>query len=292
MKKSYIYLILLFSALSWSSLFIFIKLLNGINSYNIAFFRFAFGLICFLPIYLLIKKKNKIKAFSRNFFIVVILVAFNGICTFLVILANKYANASINTVFFSLNPLFVALLAPVLIKEKNRLLNYLGIILALIGVILIVTEGGKIINFWQIKTFYSLLLGLGDGILIGVSTNYIKKYINLYNPWTIAYYSMWVNTVILLVFTLIVGGYHDLYLYSLKQWLWLFLLGALPTGFAFATFYYGVQIIGATKAAAFKLLMPFFGVILAVLLLKELLSWYIIVGGLITISGLYLTQKK
>lgn len=286
------YLILIISALSWSTLFIFVKLLNGVDSFNIAFFRFAFGLICFLPIYFFIKKKNKIQIFSKDFFIIILLVSFNGICTFLVILANKYANASINTVFFSLNPLFVAFFSPWLVKEKNKPLNYIGIIVALIGVILIVTEGGKIMNFWQIKTFYSLLLGLCDGILIGISTNYIKKYVNIYSPWAITYFSMFVNSILLCSLIFITGAYNEIATYSFIQWLWFFLLGALPTAFAFSTFYYGVNIIGATKAAVFKLLMPFFGVILAILLLKEPLSWYIIIGGLITISGLYLTQKK
>jgi drug/metabolite transporter (DMT)-like permease len=42
----------------------------------------------------------------------------------------------------------------------------------------------------------------------------------------------------------------------------------------------------------FNLLVPFFGISISILLLDEIPSWHVIVGGLITLGGIAVTQVK
>ena len=67
-------------------------------------------------------------------------------------------------------------------------------------------------------------------------------------------------------------------------------LGLLGTAVGFVWFYEGVKALGAARASVFTNLVPVFGVTLGVLLLGEPLLASMIVGGLVTLAGVSLTN--
>jgi drug/metabolite transporter (DMT)-like permease len=69
-------------------------------------------------------------------------------------------------------------------------------------------------------------------------------------------------------------------------------LGLLGTAVSFVWFYEGVKALGATRASVFTNLVPVFGVTLAVLLLDEPLLASMIIGGLVTLAGVSLTNTE
>ncbi|MFH2104843.1 MAG: EamA family transporter, partial [Parcubacteria group bacterium] len=212
--------------------------------------------------------------------------------TILNVLAPKYSNAPVASILINSNPLFIALLAPVLIKEKNRILNYIGAVIAFAGVILVMTEGGQLSKFLSSQYLLGYILAITSAFFIGLSTIYFKKYLQLYGSWAITFYVFLVGTISLTIINVFFGNLGQLLNISSLSWLWLILFGIICTAFPFVAFNYGVEKIGPTKAGIFKLLIPVFAVVLAVVLLNEPLTWYILVGGGVTISGLTLVQVK
>ncbi|GIL03994.1 MAG: DMT family transporter [Burkholderiaceae bacterium] len=67
-------------------------------------------------------------------------------------------------------------------------------------------------------------------------------------------------------------------------------MGLFGTAVAFVWFYEGVKSLGAARAAVFTNLVPVFGVTLAVLVLGEPLLVSMVVGGLVTMAGVSLTN--
>ena len=63
------------------------------------------------------------------------------------------------------------------------------------------------------------------------------------------------------------------------------------TVLAFVFFYEGVSRIGASRATAFALLVPIFGVLGSVLVLGESIGAGTVVGGVAILAGLWLVQK-
>jgi len=63
------------------------------------------------------------------------------------------------------------------------------------------------------------------------------------------------------------------------------------TVLAFVLFYEGVSRIGPSRATAFALLVPIFGVLGSVLVLGESIGAGTIVGGVAILGGLWLVQK-
>jgi len=208
------------------------------------------------------------------------------------VLAIKHANASVASILINANPLFIALLAPILIKEKNRIVNYLGAVIAFGGVILVMTEGGHISKFLSSQFLYGYIFALVSAFSIGLSTIYLKKYLRLYGSWAISFYVFLIGAITLTIVNVLFGNLGQLFSISSLNWLWLILFGLVCTTFPFVVFNFGVEKIGPTKAGVFKLLIPVFAVVLAVLLLNEPLTWYIVVGGAVTIGGLALVQVK
>jgi drug/metabolite transporter (DMT)-like permease len=284
---------LFFSPLAWSTLYLFIKLCDNVNAINIAFIRFLFAGIILCPFYFLYRSKNKIKFFSYDFFILFILIILNGVFSSLfLILCTKYSTASIGSILINSNPIFIAILAPFLIKEKNKMINYIGIIVAFTGVIFIVSEGGNFSNLLHSNSFFGYIFGILGALSVAFSIVYLKKYFQKYNTWTITFYIFLISAIIIGVINLLFNDYQQLFSLPAINWLWLFLIGTISTAFAFSAFNYGVSVIGATKASVFKLFIPVFTVILAIIFLHENMTWYIIIGGIMTIFGLYLVQKN
>ncbi len=68
-------------------------------------------------------------------------------------------------------------------------------------------------------------------------------------------------------------------------------LGLFGTAIAFVWFYEAVKAVGAARAAVFTNLVPVFGVTLAVLVLGEPLLASMVVGGIVTLIGVSLTNR-
>lgn len=69
-------------------------------------------------------------------------------------------------------------------------------------------------------------------------------------------------------------------------------MGLFGTALAFVWFYEGVKQIGAARATVFGNLVPMFGVSLAVLVLGEPLLASMVIGGLVTLGGVSLTNLE
>ena len=74
-------------------------------------------------------------------------------------------------------------------------------------------------------------------------------------------------------------------------WLNITYLAMFGTVLAFVWFYKGVHALGAARAAQFINLVPVSGVCLGVLLLDEPVTTPLLVGGVLVIFGLWLTNR-
>ena len=69
-------------------------------------------------------------------------------------------------------------------------------------------------------------------------------------------------------------------------------LALIGTIFSTTIFWYATQKIGAHKASSYIYLVPFFAVIIAVIILSEPIILNNLIGGLLAMTGVYLLNKK
>ena len=105
------------------------------------------------------------------------------------------------------------------------------------------------------------------------------------------YASIW--GLMLLIGALLINPSHV----EFNQLSWLSLgsiiyLGAFGTVVCFVWYYQGVKAIGPARTAIFTNLVPVFGVLLATILLNEQLLVSMLLGGILVIAGVAITNRS
>lgn len=212
----------------------------------------------------------------------------------------EYTSVTNSVVIVSTSPIWVALLAPIFLKEKLTKTIMIGIILTLIG--------GTIIGFsescaWDggIRCASLAESGLGEGSL--------GNFLALAGAWTVAGYLMigrrlrakmslisyiflvyGMAAVVLLVMVLISG--NTLFGYSPIIYLWLLLMAIFPQLIGHSTYNWALRYLPVALVAVTTLGEPIGSSILAFIILKETPSILQIVGGVLILAGIYVTSRN
>ena len=79
--------------------------------------------------------------------------------------------------------------------------------------------------------------------------------------------------------------------FSTINWLQVFYLGAITSGVGYALWYYVLGKMDASKVSVFNNIQPILTAIFAFILFGTNVTAYFVVGGVLVIAGVYLTQK-
>ncbi|KAA0257400.1 DMT family transporter [Deferribacter autotrophicus] len=283
-----IYLKLVLSTIFWGASFTAGKVAVAyLSIFSVAFFRFFISSIIFLIII-----KRNIPHFNKNNFFVCFIGGFTGIFLYNIFFLKGLGltEASKASIIVAINPAITALITNLFLKEKLKFLNYTGLILSFAGLFLIITNG----HFD--KTAFSDL-NYGDILIVFAAlswsayTIFGKIALNTLSPMESTAYSIFWGTILLTPFAI-----NDIFtrslVFNLNVAISLIVLSVFATVLGFLWFYNGIKEIGATRASVFIYLVPFFGTLFGVIILHEQLTLFMILGGLLTIFGVYITNKK
>jgi len=135
-KKEALLLTVIASSL-WGTSFPAIKIgLQFMDAYTFVFLRFFFALLIMFALVLFTKK------FTINFNkrLILFLGCINGIAYLLQYIGMSYTSASKSSLLVNLTVVWVALLSPMLLKEKLGRKKLAGVILSLLGIVFVTTN--------------------------------------------------------------------------------------------------------------------------------------------------------
>ena len=211
--------------------------------------------------------------------------------TFFAALAHMPAGRA--ALFVALNPIVTALALAILYKERLSKLKWTGIAVAFIGAVIIITRGdiagalhdlstsigvGEVIMFCAISSWAAYTI-IGRHALQGLSPIAATCYASLWGFLLLA-----------------CGAAFELPSVDIHRFTWqvtasIVYLAVFGTVIAFVWYYEGVKAIGPSRTAVFNNLVPAFGIALAALLLGEPILVSMVVGGVLTIIGVTLTNR-
>ncbi|MCI0515532.1 DMT family transporter [candidate division KSB1 bacterium] len=194
----------------------------------------------------------------------------------------KYTSVASSVVLVQSSPVFVALSSYLILREKIKWPQLLGILLALLG--------GISISAYDFSTNQSSAIGnlLALGGAIGAA-GYILAGRKLRARIDTLPYVTWVYSVTaitLFLITLIIGA--PLTGYSLRTYGLFLAIALLPQVIGHTTFNWALKYFSATTVSVILLGEPIGATILALIFLGEQLSWIKILGGLIILGGVLL----
>ncbi len=197
-------------------------------------------------------------------------------------------------------PIATTVMAYFLLGETMSRMRWISFALAIAGVVECSGVDWKALDF----TGKGYLLG---NVLIFISVCgsafynvYSKKLLERYTPLQVLLYSYYFVIAFLIPITLYAepGAFHQIPSYTTKTWLGIALLAVFQYCLSMVIFLSVLTRLDATQASLSNYMIPFFGLVIAALVLHEKLTVYMVLGGiLVLLSTLLITvyeehQKK
>ncbi|MFW9928123.1 MAG: DMT family transporter [Candidatus Thorarchaeota archaeon] len=292
--KSHFAMLIAVSATSWAS--IFIRLAN-VPPFVIAFWRLFLSFVGMFLLALLFNQGHEFRNIPRYHYKFLILAGF-----FLAIhfdswfLSLSYITIAASVTIVDSAPLFVVLGSFLFIRERIKRIQLLGILISVLGGIIISLDSGNdsllLIQDPMIGNVLALIgaISVSGYLLIGRS---LRQDIGIYAYMTFVYGFC---TFFLFIFALLVNPSEliDSFIFQidLNNYILFLLLAIGPSLLGHTMYNYAIKEIKAAIISVVMLGEPIISSILAVFILQEFPSFWIIIGGSIVILGVGITVWK
>ena len=289
--KAVIYIKLFVTAIFWGGTFIAGRLVaREVGPFSAAFLRFAIASIFLL--FITFKIERRLPPVKKGQVIPLILLGMTGVFSYNVFFFKglKIIHAGRASVIIASNPVFIALFASYLFREKLSLLKFAGIVISVAGAIIVISRGNPI-------EIMKGNIGLGELFIFCCVMSWVaysligKAVMKDLSPLVSVSYSSLVGAIGLLVPAYLEGMVQHFSHYTITSWLGIFYLGFFGTVVGFVWYYEGIKAIGATKASQFINFVPISAVVLAFFLLAEPVTFSLGIGTLMVCLGVYLTNS-
>jgi drug/metabolite transporter (DMT)-like permease len=280
-------ILLLLTALIWGASFVATKICLGyVSPIELMGLRLIIALPILLGIILLKRIKFEIKPFRMQLLLASVVIAAHFIIQ---ITGIKYTTATNTGWIISLTPLVVAVLAFIFLKEKIKLNTIIGIVLATIGILLLVSKG----QLWHL----SWLSSVGDWLVLAsahtwaaytIMTRNISRKLN---PLIVTFVVLLPTAIIALGIMSFSSDWSRFAHLPAEAVVSLLILSILGTAFGHWFWQDGVAKIGAANAGVFLYLEPIATTAVAVPYLHEVFGIFTAIGGGLVLFGVWYAQR-
>jgi drug/metabolite transporter (DMT)-like permease len=286
------YLKLLLTALFWGGTFIAGRLIaDRVGPFSAAFLRFAVA-SCLLFV-LTVRHEGRLPRISGEQFIGLFFLGMTGVFAYnaLFFKGLQLITAGRASLIIANNPVFIALFAALIFKDKLTWLKAAGILLSVTGALIVLSKG-------DLAVLLQGGVGWGEILIFGCVASWVaysligKAVMKNLSPLVSVSYSSFIGTAALLIPALAEGMATSVMDYGFRDWICIFYLGLFGTVLGFVWYYEGIKALGPTRAGQFINFVPVCAILLAFFILGEPVTLSLLVGAAFVISGVSLTNMK
>ena len=292
-KTNLAYILLVLTTIFWSGNFIVGKAatIYDIPPFSLNFFRWLFAGIILLPFTFkeIVLKKNYIKENVGLFIILGItsITVFNSIVYY----SLYFTQVITGVLMISTIPVWIILISSLLKIEKTNIYQIFGILLSLIGVVAIITKS-------DLEVIKGLEFNKGDLSIIvamfswAIFSTLLKKKKLEVSQITLLQVVIIFGLIFLTpiyIIELLLGNYIVL---EKPFFLTLAYVVIFPGLLSFLFWIKGISVIGANRSGIFLHLMPIFGSLFAIIIFKEKIMFYHLIGAIFIIFGIRISNIK
>ena len=288
-------------AVSTSSIFIRYAQAEEVSSLVIAAWRLTLASLILAP-FALIQHRDELRALNRREFLLALLSGFFLAIHFATwITSLEYTTVASSVVFVSTSPLWVAILAPLTIKEPVSRIVIIGMGLALIGGMIVGLSDSCVLTGTNLQCppFSEFVGGeafLGDllalaGALAGAGYLLIGRRLREKMSLIAYIFVVYGMAAVLLVIIMFGAGENPLG-HPLKFYGWVLLLALVPQLLGHSTFNWALRYLSAAYVSITLLGEPIGSAILAYFLLQEVPSGLMVFGAILILIGIYVASQR
>ncbi len=279
-----------FAVIVWGASFVATKVaLRDVSPMTIIWLRFLMG---FLVI-------GAVVAFRRQLFLpsgrdaaYFALLGFLGIAfhQWLQATGLKTASASTTSWIVATIPIFMALLGWIFLRERLGWLHILGIGLAALGVLLVITKGDLSKLGFESSGMPGNLYILLSAPNWAVFSLLSRRPLQRFSAARMMLYVMGFGWLFTSVMLFAGPGLSEISLLTFDGWMGILFLGILCSGVAYIFWYDGLQSASMSQVGSLIYLEPLVTVVVAALMLGEAILPVALLGGLAILVGVYLVD--
>ena len=287
-----IYLTLILTTLFWGGTFIAGRVLaESVAPADAAFMRFVLAAVTLAVLTRMIDGRLRLP--PRDQLGSLLLLGFTGVFCYNICFFSglRFIEAGRASLIIALNPMAITVGAVFLFGERLSLLQCAGLLISLFGAFLVISNGNPAI-------LISGGIGWGEIAILGCVISWAaysligRNVLKSMSPLSAVFYSALFGALMLLPATLVGEAPLQIHTYSSADWISLLFLGILGTAAGFSLYYQAIRAIGSARSSVFINLVPLFSILLAWIFLGETINFSVLGGGIILMSGVYLTNKK
>jgi drug/metabolite transporter (DMT)-like permease len=286
-RRSAGHLAALFTIIIWGTTFISTKvLLTDFKPVEILFFRFVMG---FAALFLVCPRRMKGVGGRQE--LTFVLAGLSGICLYYLLenIALTYTMASNVGVIISVAPFFTAILSRLFLKSagKPRANFFIGFVVAMAGVALISFNGSRM----ELNPMGDLLAVLAAFVWACYSI-LARKISSFGYPVILTTRRTFFYGILFMVPALFLSDFEiGLERFAdVTRLLNILYLGLWASALCFVTWNLAVKVLGAVKTSVYIYMVPVITVVTSVLVLKEPVTWVSIMGTVLAVAGLFLSE--
>lgn len=258
-----------------------------LTSKEIAVLRGVIGSLFLLGVMLFSKEKSSFEGIKKNLPILVLSGLGVGANWIFLFEAYKYTTVSIATLSYYCAPIFVTIMAPIILKEKISLIKFLCVCTAMFGMLCIVGT-----NKNDMGEGYNHFLGIVYGLTAAVgyaSVILMNKFIKGLKGIETTVTQLIFASILLLPYVMVTSGF-DFSKMTGISWGYMIFLGVVHTGFAYALYFSSLKELKGQTIAVLSYIDPITAVLISALFLGEQLTIFQIIGGILILGSTFISE--
>lgn len=279
---------MIFVMLLFGSIGLIVKNID-LSSSEIAFLRGAIGSIVLFAVSFLVKKKISIKIIRKYLPLLLLSGTAIGVNWIFLFEAYRYTTVSIATFVYYFAPIFVLLLAPIVLKEKLTLIKVGSILLAMTGLFFIVYDGSGAND-----PSHNHIAGIVYGLLAAAlyaSVILMNKFIKTSSDFETTFVQLTTAALVLFPYVLVTEK-MELSSLNSKSILLVLILGIVHTGFAYLLYFSAIRQLSSDKIAIFSYIDPISACVYAAIFLHESMSLLQMIGGIFILGATFISERE
>jgi drug/metabolite transporter (DMT)-like permease len=285
-----IYLLLSCVVISWGGAFTAIRILvQDASVFTVSFLRFVLTTLGLVAVSAVMRPEwRPVERADRG---KVVVLALTGVAIYHVSLnyGERFVSADVASLIVASMPVMVALLSRFFLKERIGPTKWLGIFVALTGVVVLITKGVPGARL-EVESLGGAAVVALAPLSWAIYTIVSKPLVSKYGPLPLVTGAMALGTLMLAPLG-IPAALHDLGGLSLGDWGWLAFLAVACSTFAYAVWFYALEVLSPSEVAVWVYFVPLAALVWAAVVLDERLTWFIGIGGALVLAGVVLTER-
>lgn len=271
----------------WSVSFIWFKIANEVyRPLTIVYIRLIISVVL-LSAFLFISG-NFVKIKKKDWKLFMLLAFFEPFLYFLgESFGLTYVSATVGSVLISTIPVIATLGAWLIFRERLKLINYAGIILSFVGVLVFIINNDGSLSF-NVKGLMLMTLAVFSAVGYNLT---LSRLVGSYGPVFIVNVQNVIGAVLFLpLFLIFEIRPLSATSFDIRHFIPIIELALFASCGAFILFAFSVKNMGITRANIFSNCIPIFTAIFSFILIGEKLSVRNLIGMAIVIAGLFMSQ--